>query len=145
MSNNFTRTKPSKALRARKLLSTILRAKEANSTYSTIAESHSFEEATMPELLFTCNDRLCHDPLDLHGLDLYGLGEVIEHLRSKHLSFIRRPNALGFSDSHGHVWYCFHCESKTGNDHRSFQSDKAMWDHLNDRHDHQLDGIKLER
>ncbi|PMD59024.1 uncharacterized protein K444DRAFT_613812 [Hyaloscypha bicolor E] len=90
--------------------------------------------------LYACKDQLCEDYQDLHSL-----GEIIKHLRTKHkLSFIRRPQSLGISDSHGHVWYCFHYETKRGKDHRSFQSDKAIWDHLNDRHDYQLDKIKLE-
>jgi hypothetical protein len=90
--------------------------------------------------LYSCEDQLCREDLDLHSL-----GETIEHLRKKHrLSFIRRPGSLGTSDSHGHVWYCFDCETKAGKNHRSFQSNKAMWDHLNDHHNHQLDNIKLE-
>lgn len=90
--------------------------------------------------LFACKDQLCEDDQGLHSL-----GEAIEHLRTKHkLCFIRRPHSLGLSDSHGHVWYCFQCGTKTGKDYRSFQSHKAMWDHLNDRHNYQLDKIKLE-
>jgi hypothetical protein len=66
----------------------------------------------MPQL-YACNDQLCQ-----HDQDLYSLDEVIEHLRKKHkLSFIKRPNRLGISDGHGHVWYCFQCEAKTGKDH----------------------------
>ena len=90
--------------------------------------------------LYACNDQLCQG-----DQDLYSLGEVIEHLRAKHkLSFIQRPRELGASDSHGYVWYCFHCSTKAGKDHRSFQSDKVIWDHLNICHDYQLDKIKLE-
>jgi hypothetical protein len=88
--------------------------------------------------LYACKDQLCQN-----NQDLYSVGEIIEHLRKKHkLLFIQRPNSLGIADSHGHVWYCFDCETKWGKDHRSFQSDKAMWHHLNDRHDYQLDKIK---
>lgn len=65
----------------------------------------------------------------------YPLDEMIEHIRKKHISSIRRPNALGISDSHGNVWYCFACEGSLGQDHRSFNSDQAMWAHLNDKHD----------
>jgi hypothetical protein len=91
--------------------------------------------------LYTCNDQLCQD-----DLGLYSLGEVIDHLRAKHkLSFIQRPQGLGVSDSHGNMWYCFHCWDKTGKDHKSFRSDQAMWDHLNAKHDYQLDGIKPEQ
>lgn len=90
--------------------------------------------------LYTCEDQLCWE-----DQGLLSLSETIEHLRTKHrLSFIRRPNSLGTSDSHGHVWYCFNCETDIGKDHRSFQSNKAMWDHLNDCHNYQLDNIKLE-
>lgn len=100
-------------------------------------------EARMPEIY------ACYDHLDNHGDPvLYSLDvdEVIEHLRSKHkLSFIRRPNRPGDQDSHEHVWYCFDGETDTGKDHRSFQSGEAMWNHLNDRHFDQLDGIKIER
>jgi len=86
---------------------------------------------------FACNDPLCGG-----DQDLYSLSEVIEHLRTKHrIPFIRRPQRLGVPDSHGHVWYCFDCEAKSGKNHRSFQSSKAMWSHLNDRHDYQLDMI----
>jgi hypothetical protein len=90
--------------------------------------------------LYACYDRLCQD-----DMRLYSLGEAIEHLRSKHkLSFIRRPFGLGVPDSHGWIWYCFHCEKDTGKDHRSFRSDKAMWDHLRDRHDCEINEIKPE-
>jgi hypothetical protein len=100
----------------------------------------SFREALMSQL-YTCNDQLCEDDQDLDGLD-----EVIEHLRTKHkLAFIQRPNKLGTSDGHGHVWYCFQCETNAGKDHRSFQSDAAMWDHLNDCHDYQLPTITFEQ
>lgn len=51
---------------------------------------------------------------------------------------------MGISDIHGQVWYCFHCGIKTGKDHGNFQSNEAMWDRLNDLHNHQLDKIKPE-
>ena len=77
---------------------------------------------------------MCREP-QCDGLDLEGRGKAIEHLRATHgHRFIRRPHALGVSDSRGHVWYCFRCEDGTGKDHRSFNSDRAMWDHLTDRH-----------
>lgn len=86
-------------------------------------------------LSYVCSDSLCADHV------LRGLAEVIEHLRTRHrLSFIRRPDSLGLSDSHGNFWYCFDCETAI-KDHRSFRSDKAMWDHLCDRHDYQVDNI----
>ncbi|KFY60916.1 hypothetical protein V496_05223 [Pseudogymnoascus sp. VKM F-4515 (FW-2607)] len=95
------------------------------------------------EKLYDCEDQLCKYDQYLSGLD-----EVIEHLRQKHqLSFIRRPQGLGISDSHGHVWYCFHCEDKTGKDHRSFGSSEDMWRHLNSCHNYngELKKIKLEQ
>jgi hypothetical protein len=75
---------------------------------------------------YICTDRLCNDCY------LWDLGQVIDHLRGihDHNIFIRRPSALGFPDSHGNFWYCFGCDTKLSKDHRSFKSDKAMWDHL---------------
>jgi len=89
--------------------------------------------------LYACEDQLCQ-----HDLNLYYLDEIIEHLRKKHLSFIRRPRALGSRDSHGHLWYCYRCETEI-KDHRSFQSNKDMWKHLNSCHYHELDKVKLEQ
>lgn len=92
--------------------------------------------------LYDCEDQLCEGDQYLFGLD-----EVIEHLRKKHKrSFIKRPQGLGISDSHGHVWYCFDCEADTGKDHKSFKSGKDMWNHLNSCHNHngELKKIKLE-
>lgn len=72
------------------------------------------------------------------------LDGLIEHLRRvHHLGFIGRPGALGATDSHGHMWYCFECESDI-KDHRSFDSDKAMWNHLQQRHFYSLDDIVRE-
>jgi len=100
----------------------------------------SFEEVLMPQL-YSCEDQLCQYDQDLDSHDV-----LIEHLRKKHkLSFIKRPYGLGSPDRHGHVWYCFRCETKTGKDHRRFQSDKAMWEHLNRCHDNELDKINLEQ
>lgn len=71
------------------------------------------------------------------------LAEVIEHLRSVHrVQFVKRPHALGTPDSYGNLWYCFACVGRLGQDHRSFRSDKAMWDHLNSLHDCSLDNIE---
>ena len=79
---------------------------------------------------YSCTEKSCDDDLYLKDL-----GEIIEHLRGIHgHNFISRP-PLGMSDSHGHGWYCFGCDGKLGKDHRSFGSDKAMWNHLNARHD----------
>jgi hypothetical protein len=79
---------------------------------------------------YTCTD---------HEEDFCGMDEAIEHLRRHHASFIHRPGRLGAADSHGHIWYCFDCESKYLNNHRSFDSHKAMWNHLRDRHGLMLD------
>jgi hypothetical protein len=58
------------------------------------------------------------------------LGDAIEHIRKHHdIHSIGRPGAVGCSDSHGHQWYCFDCETAV-KDHRSFNSDEAMLQHL---------------
>ena len=89
--------------------------------------------------LYDCLDQSCQDLQYLSGLD-----EVIDHLRKKHrLNFIRRLYGLGDADDQGLVWYCEYCQSQKGHSHRSFESDKAMWDHLNDRHGYKLDKIRL--
>jgi hypothetical protein len=85
---------------------------------------------------YMCTDQRCYE------LSLWNKGEVIEHVRTTHREkWIIRPAALGVSDSHGRLWYCFNCETRLGKDHRSFQSDEAMWSHLNDCHDSVLDMI----
>ena len=63
------------------------------------------------------------------------LENAIEHVRkcSNHSLDIRRPGAVGDSDSHGHVWYCFECETDW-KDHRSYNSSEAMYQHLIDCH-----------
>lgn len=42
------------------------------------------------------------------------------------------------TDSHGNRWYCFECMEKgfhfDKKNHRSFKSDRAVWDHLNACH-----------
>jgi hypothetical protein len=73
------------------------------------------------------------------------LGEVIEHLRRNHQpSNIKRPQALGVSTSHGHLWYCFGCGGRYGKDHKSFDSDRDMWEHISKCHDHWLEDIIVE-
>jgi hypothetical protein len=84
---------------------------------------------------YKCTDQRCNE------LYLWNKGEVIEHVRTHGEISIDRPAALGVSDNHGHLWYCFNCETKLGKNHRSFQSDEAMWSHLNDCHDSVLDMI----
>ena len=82
--------------------------------------------------LYTCTE---------HDQDFRTLADVLEHLRKRHASLIRRPASLGIPDSHGHLWYCFYCESDF-NDHRSYNSDKAMFDHLRRRHSDVTDSIR---
>lgn len=91
------------------------------------------------ESVYECTDSFCKG-----NEKLYELGEIIEHLRGIHMrSFIVRPQRLGVPDWNGHVWYCFLCETKSGKDHRSFNTHDAMWKHLSDKHDHDLDNIRL--
>lgn len=60
--------------------------------------------------------------------------DLIEHLRKQHhAKFIRRPGRPGIMDGHGHIWYCFKYERSTS-DHRSFNSDGAMLNHLKHCH-----------
>ena len=61
------------------------------------------------------------------------LDEAIEHLRKCHHWDIRRPHAIGESDSHGHCWYCFSC-CTNWKDHRSYSSSQGMRQHLNSCH-----------
>jgi hypothetical protein len=62
--------------------------------------------------------------------------KLAKHIRNKHGVDMR---CTGQScDSHGHVWYCFKCETLL-KDHRSFNSDNAAFDHVLDCH-----GIKIE-
>jgi hypothetical protein len=93
---------------------------------------------------WACNDSSCRYDFD-SPMDLDGLDEVIEHIRSIHkLSYlIRRQNAVGVPDNHGHLWYCFHpwCGARTEKGHKSFDSHKAMWNHLNDCHQGEFDMI----
>lgn len=94
---------------------------------------------TTVESRFSVNtmQRLCEG-----DQDLYSLNKTIEHLRAKHgLWFIIRPNRLGNPDSHGHVWYCFLCET-SHKDHRSFKSPNDMWKHLSHCHNHELGKIR---
>ena len=84
---------------------------------------------------YVCTDKKCPDEY------LDSLGEVIDHLRGTH-RIIQRPHALGVPDSHGHIWYCF-CFGQLSQYHKSFNSHRAMWDHLNSKHDDCLDYIRL--
>jgi hypothetical protein len=75
---------------------------------------------------------------DEHDIEISDLGQAIEHIRAKHVSFIRRPGRLGQMDGHGHYWYCYDCGSWL-KDHRSFDSDRAMWSHLKASHSDIMD------
>eukprot|EP00979_Chaetoceros_neogracilis_P018425 scaffold10589_cov224-Chaetoceros_neogracile.AAC.2 len=55
--------------------------------------------------------------------------DAIDHVRAHHNNDIRRPGAIGCSDSHNHLWYCFDCETNW-KDHRCFNSHEAMLSHL---------------
>jgi hypothetical protein len=76
-----------------------------------------------------------------HGRDFRDRRAVIEHIRGYHVSFIRRPGRPGDVDSHGHMWYCFECDSRTLNDHWSYDSDNVMWGHLAQSHSGVFDSI----
>jgi hypothetical protein len=69
----------------------------------------------------------------IHHEEYFGLQGAIEHLRRFHVSFINRPGRPGEIDTHDHMWYCFDCRSAF-KDHRSYNSDTAMWSHLTDSH-----------
>jgi hypothetical protein len=89
----------------------------------------------MPPTTFTCKSK---SP-KCQTFASADLGQVIEHFRREHHPHsVKRPNALGVADSHGHLWYCFWCVGAYGKDHKSFGSDQAMWNHLNQCHDHWL-------
>ena len=72
-----------------------------------------------------------------HGED-FDVRGAIEHIRRLHASFIERPKRPGEFDAHGHMWYCFECDT-INKDHRSFNSDNAMWTHLRRNHDTIID------
>ena len=58
--------------------------------------------------------------------------DLAKHLRKHHGVDIHTSSYE--TDSHGHSWYCFSCNSKSGKDHRSFDSDQALFDHLRTVH-----------
>lgn len=55
-----------------------------------------------------------------------------KHIRKRHGVDVRRTP--GFIDRHNHMWYCFDCQGKGGKDHRSFDCDTGVIDHLRDAH-----------
>ena len=72
-----------------------------------------------------------------------GVADAIEHIRKCSSGMdIRRPGALYDEDSHGNMWYCFSC-SKGHKDHRSFQTNEAMRQHLSDVHRHAFNMVEL--
>ena len=105
----------------------------------------------MPPTL-TCKSSSTHH----HSFSSSNLGGILEHLRREHQPYnIKRPNPLGVSDAHGHLWgcssgvrdsdgnlwYCFACTGAYGKDHKSFGSDHATWSHLQQCHGHWLKDI----
>eukprot|EP01084_Bolivina_argentea_P067176 122397_1 len=73
-----------------------------------------------------------------HNMKLYKLGYEIEKLRIDYPHSIKRPSAVGMADSHGHIWYCFACETIV-NYHRSFDTHQAMYNHLKSNHSEWID------
>ena len=72
--------------------------------------------------------------------------DLIERTRKKWMKqTIKRPGTVGTMDEHGHMWYCFDekCQPAHKN-HRSFNSHKAMLQHLNARHTKELDSVVEE-
>eukprot|EP01083_Nonionella_stella_P205404 748015_1 len=61
------------------------------------------------------------------------LGDIIETMRKSRRSMIRGPGNLRIPDNHGHIWYCFECETPMKN-HRSFNSHEAMYAHIQSKH-----------
>jgi hypothetical protein len=59
-----------------------------------------------------------------------GLMLMLEHARKCSGGADIRRGRLGEPDAHGHLWYCFSCDNKTGKGHKSFDSDQGMCDHL---------------
>ena len=69
---------------------------------------------------------------ELEPVEFYSEHELAKHVRKKHNADIRTTGAS--SDNHGHFWHCFSCKGKSGKDHRSFDSDQAVFDHLRTMH-----------
>ena len=64
--------------------------------------------------------------------EFHSVYDIAKHLRKKHGVDIHTTTYD--VDAHGHSWYCFSCNSKSGKNHRSFDSDQALFDHLRDVH-----------
>ena len=77
--------------------------------------------------MYYCKDCSTVDTdAEFHSYDL------AKHLRKHHGVDIHTTSYI--SDSHGHSWYCFSCNSKSRKNHRSFDSDQALFDHLRTVH-----------
>jgi len=68
--------------------------------------------------------------------------EVAKHLRRNktkcnYVDVRASVGGPGRADNHNHVWYCFSCE-KDWKDHRSFNSSKALFQHLKDCHEDKI-------
>jgi hypothetical protein len=107
-----------------------------NGLYDTITRIRKKKNFIMPQG-YGCADARCQH---FYTEDLSG---VIEHVRRAHNDgLLKRPHALGTPDTHGHLWYCFECDSRSGNDHSSYDSDQAMWDHLSRCHEYCVSTIE---
>lgn len=99
---------------------------------------YTYQDTLTELLILTISNRRASLTCYEHGKDFASMGQAIDHIRAKHASFIRRPGRLGETDTHGHYWYCFDCETAL-KDHRSFDSDEAMWRHLEHSHSYVMD------
>ena len=87
--------------------------------------------------IFVCDD---------HKGEMCGLGEVLEHLRKKHVPFLKRQYSWKSLDESAVSWDNLNCSSKLAYDIRRFKSNQDTWNHLrSSRHmdDHELSKIKL--
>jgi hypothetical protein len=73
-----------------------------------------------------------------HNQDFDSLANMVEHVRRYHASFIIRHGRLGSLDTHGHMWYCFACDRPFSH-HRSYDTHKALWDHLKASHETEVE------
>ena len=98
-------------------------------------------DAEAHEMFVSCKDCTCTN-FEVHMMCCLGpevqakfkIHDIGTHLRKYHRVDIRLAGCLEETNSHGHYWYCFSCNSKSGNDHRSFDSDQALFDHLRTVH-----------
>lgn len=68
---------------------------------------------------------------------------LLEAVRRDAPSTFRRPGAIGVTDSHGHMWYCFDDMSEPPHkNYRSFDSRQAMLQHLKARHQSLLEFVE---